>query len=232
MKKSILLALAGAAFASSAHGFEVVGGSVAIGYSAFTEETDVNKLNFGGQLEFGLSREFSLQGDVNLSKFGLTDIDNRSIGLHGIYHLSSETSLGAFIGTDRVEGANVDFYGIEAGHQFGQFGLEGYLSRADLEGVADGTVIGLKGEYAITPAALVGVRFDNINVDGYDASRLSLTGQYAFTEGFAVTGELGNADIDTYGSETFFGLGVKVSFGAKRGATFDQRSVVDLLPGL
>lgn len=242
MKKSIALALTGLFCATAAHAFEVTGGSVSLGYSGLTDGdlNDFNKTTLGGSLEFGVSQAFSLQGDLSLSKFGMTEdaaavlgvskIDSRSLGMHAIYHASENTSVGAFLGTDRIESTDLNFIGVEAGHQMGQFGLEGYLSRGKLEGIT-GTVLGLEGNYAVGEYTTLGLRYDNIDIEGFDSSRLSLTGEIGATPGFAVTGEIGNADLEDIGSELFMGIGVRVNFGAKRGATFRDRSVANLLPG-
>lgn len=232
MKKSIALAFAGLLFVPAAHAFEVTGGEVSLGYSGLTDSAlnDATRTTLGGSLEFGISHEFSVQGDLSVSKFGLTHIDSRSLGLHAIYHASEDTSVGGFLGRDRIEGSNLDFFGVEIGHQMGQFGAEGYISHAEIEGVS-GTVLGLEGNYAVNDYATVGMRYDNINVDGLDASRLSLTGEIGATPGLAITGEIGNADLEGLGSEMFAGIGVRINFGAKRGATFRDRSVANLLPG-
>ena len=233
MKKSIALAFASLLCAPALHAFEVTGGSVSLGYSSLTDSdlNDINKTSLGGSLEFGIAREFSVQADLSLAKFGLTDIDSRSLGLHAIYHASENTSLGGFLGRDRIEDVNLDFIGVEAGHQMGRFGVEGYLGHAEAEGI-DGTVLGLQGDYTLGEYSSVGMRYDNINVEGYDASRVSLTGEFGASPGFAITGEIGNADIESVGSEMFAGVGVRINFGAKRGATFRDRSVANLLPGL
>lgn len=234
MKHSLTLALAGLFCATTAQAFEVTGGSLSLGYSSFvgsSDATDFNKLSLGSSMEFGLTHQFSIQGDFALSQFGASNIDNLNFGLHAIVHANESTSVGAYIGRDRVEGENLNYFGFEVGHQVGQIGAEGYVTFAK-DGGSDGTVIGIKGDYSLTETALIGARFDNINVDGADASRVAITGEVGALPGVTLTGELGRARIDTLGSETYVGVGVKVNFGDKRGATFDRRSILDLLPGL
>jgi hypothetical protein len=219
--------------ASSAQAFEVTGGSIALGYSGFTDNllSDVDKTTLGGQIEVGFSRDFSMQADLGFMNYGFSDFDAHNFGLHGIYHLSDTTSLGGFVGRDTIESEDLSIYGVEVGHQAGPLGLEAYLSIADA-GVEDGTVYGLRAAYGITDSTEIGLRYDHINIDGLGASRLSVAGEFALSSGFAVTGEIGSADIDDSGSEGFFAIGAKFNFGANRGATFNQRSVLDLLPGL
>lgn len=230
MRNPIALALAGILCTSAAQAFEVTGGSVDLGFSAFTDDFDANKTTLGGALEFGIVRAVSVQADLGLTQFGLTEVDNTNFGLHGIYHLGEATSGGLYLGRDRVEGADIDLYGLEIGHQQGQFTAEGYLGHAEAAG-GSGTLLGLRGGYALSDSATLGARYDNVNLEGYDISRLSLTGEYAMTDGFALNAEVGSFDAEGVGSEMFLGLGVKASFGAKRGATFERRSLVDLIPG-
>lgn len=234
MKHILSLALAGLFCASAVQAQEVTGGTIQLGYSSFIGgggNTDVNKLTLGSSLEYGFSQQFSVQGDFALMKYGLSNVDTANFGLHGIFHINDTTSVGGFIGQDRIEGDGLDYFGFEIGHQVGAIGTEAYISRADSGVGVKGTVLGIKGEYAVNEVTSVGARFDNINVQGIDASRFALTGEVAATPGLALTGELGQARIETLGSEAYIGVGVKVNFGAKRGATFDRRSIVDLLPG-
>ncbi|MBN2631350.1 MAG: hypothetical protein JXR75_12530 [Rhodobacteraceae bacterium] len=211
----------------------MTGGSLSLGYSTLTDSDldALNKVTLGGSLEMGFSKQFSVQGDLGLSKFGYSDIDNLNFGLHAIFHVSDTTSLGAFAGRDDFDGGDLDYFGIELGHQSGPIGLETYISEADADGET-GAVFGLAGNYAFSDTASLGLAYDKINVDGYGASTIALNGEFIATPGLGLTGEVGSADIEGLGSEVFMGIGVKVNFGAKRGATFTQRSVVDLLPGL
>lgn len=234
MKHTLSLALAGLFCASTAQAFEVTGGSLSLGYSSFVggdDATEVNKLSLGSSIEMGLAQQFSVQGDFSLSKFGFTNLDASNVALHTIFHISDDTSAGAYIGQDRLEGEKLTYFGVEVGHQIGAFGTEAYLTRAK-QGGGDGTVFGIKGEYALTEAALVGAKFDNLNVDGLDVSRFALTGEMDALPGLMLTGEVGQARVESFGSEAYVGVGVKVNFGAKRGATFDRRSIIDLVPGL
>ncbi|MDO8882552.1 MAG: hypothetical protein U0934_12820 [Pseudotabrizicola sp.] len=233
MKHTLSLALAGLFCASAVQAFEVTGGSLSLGYSSFigsSPATDVNKLSLGSSMEFGLSQQFSVQGDFALTKFNATNLDNTNFGLHAIFHVNESTSVGAFIGRDRIEHENLNYFGVEVGHQAGAFGTEAFLTIAK-DGGSNGTVIGVKGEYSLTDSAMLGARFDLLNVDGADAAKFAIIGEVAALPGLNLTGELGQARIDGIGSEAYVGVGVKVNFGAKRGATFDRRSIIDLLPG-
>lgn len=233
MKKSVALAFAGLLCAPAVHAFEVTGGEVSLGYSGLTGSSvnDVTKTAMGGSLEFGIAPGFSVQGDLGLSKFGRTDSDSHSMGLHAIYHVNEATSVGGFLGRDRIDGTNLDFFGVEIGHQIGQFGAEGYIGHAEIAG-GSGTVLGMEGNYALGDTATVGLRYDNIDLGNLDTSRLSLTGEIGVLPGLSLTGEIGSADVAGFDSEMFAGIGVRVNFGDRRGTTFRDRSVMNLLPGL
>ncbi|NEX45376.1 hypothetical protein G3572_04115 [Rhodobacter sp. ETT8] len=213
--------------------FEANGGSLSLGYSTFfgsSPATDVNKLSFGSALEFGLTPDIALQGDFAYSKFDATGLSNTGVGLHGIYHLNESTSLGAFIGRDNIDGRNLNYYGVEVAHQMGMFETEAFVTIAK-DGGKDGTVFGLKGDYVISDAVTVGARFDQLKVEGADAAKFAVTGEVAALPGLNLTGELGRGRIKGYGADPYVGVGVKVNFGAKNGATFGNRSILDLLPG-
>lgn len=233
MKQTLSLALAGLLCASAAQAFEVTGGSLSLGYSSFvgsSNATDVNKLSFGSAMEFAITPEIAVQGEFSHSKFDASGLDTSNVGLHGIYHLNHTTSLGAFIGRDRIDRRNLNYYGVEVAHQLGAFDTEAFVTIAK-DGGRDGTVFGIKGDYALTDTATIGARFDHLNVKGADASKFALTGEVAALPGLNLTGEVGRGKIKGFGSDPYVGLGVKVNFGDKQGTTFGSRSVLNLLPG-
>ncbi|WP_103333726.1 hypothetical protein [Pseudotabrizicola formosa] len=233
MKHSLSLALAGLFCATGAQAFEVTGGSLSLGYSSFvgsSEATDVSKLSLGSSMEFALSHQFALQGDFALTQLDASNTDNLNFGLHAIVHANESTSVGAYVGRDRFEGQNLNYFGFEVGHQAGLIDAEGYVTFAK-DGGTDGTVIGIKGDYALTGTAMVGARLDNLNIEGADTTRFGLTGAVDALPGVTVTGELGRARIEGLGSEPYVSVGVKVTFGEKRGTSFERRSIIDLLPG-
>ena len=218
--------------AAPAQAFEITGGSVELGYSGFTDNLlkKVDKTTLAGQIEVGFSPAFSMQADLGFMNFGFSDEEAHNIGLHSIYHISDLTSLGMYFGQDRLDGGNLSITGVEVGHQAGALGLEGYLTYAK-DSAEDGFVFGARADWDLSDIAGIGLRYDRADLDSGDVSRLTLTGQDTLASGLALTGELGSADIGAAGSEPFFGIGAKMTFGAQRGATFNDRSVLDLLPG-
>ena len=157
-----------------------------------------------------------------------------NLGLHGLYHVSDATSFGLFVGQEELDGETLDFYGLEFGHEMAQFEVEGYLSQVDAEG-EDANGLGLMGRFAVTPQVGLSASADRLDLDGLDLTRWGLMVDYAPVDNFSLYAEIGTLDASISGasdSETFIGLGAKISFGAARGATFGDRGVFKYLPGL
>ncbi|WP_102109759.1 hypothetical protein [Oceaniglobus roseus] len=232
------LAAAAAAFlipVGAAQAAEVNGGELTLRFSAFTDDTDFNATALEGSLELGFTRELAVQLDVAQRFFGLIDDNTLTGTLHGIYHLSDLTSVGLFVGTESGAGSDLDYYGVEAGHEMMGWELEGYLGRGEDSGF-DGIAAGLTGAYAVTPDFDVAGSVDHLDLDGgISATRLGLKGEYGFGNGLSVYGEVGNYHAKAGGasnSEPFVGIGASYKFGAERGTTFQQRGLARLIPGL
>lgn len=231
-KSFIAAALAAALISHPVLAGEVTGGSIGIDYSAFTEDSygTIDKTSLSGSLEYGFDRNVAVQGDLALTKFGLSEFDANNVTLHGIYHIDEATSLGAFIGRDTVESEGLTFYGLEAGHEVGQFAGETYIAYGEESGV-DGTIFGLSGLYKANDALGLGMSYDRLDIEDADAHRVALEAEYRM-QSVVLTAQLGQAEIEDTGSETFFGIGARMTFGAERGATFGKRGLIELLPGL
>lgn len=213
---------------------QVTGGSITLSHSAFTEDSDVSKTSLTGSVEVGFSRDFSVQFDLGGSRLNFADETVTTGVLHGIYHLNANTSAGVFVGLDRAAGESLNFVGFEFGHMAGRTGFEAYVGRGEEQGVS-GTLIGLSTRYAATEQLGVGVSLDQMDVGPLNATRYSLNGDYAVTSNVKVFGEIGAARAEVLGlsdSEGYVKIGGKFTFGAKRGTTFGQRSVLNILPGL
>ena len=233
MKRIFISMLACSAISAPvAQAAEVTGATLGIDYSAFTDDSagTVNKTALSGSVELGFDRNFSLQGDMSIGRFGFTDADTFSAAVHGIYHANETASVGAFIGRDSLEGEGNTYFGVEAGFEQGQFAGNVYVSHMS-DTLADGTLMGIGASYDATEAFTIGASYDNIDVYGYDLSRAQLEAEYRM-DSFALTAQLGSADAEDLGSETYFGVGAKFTFGAKRGTTFEQRGLLAIWPGL
>ncbi|APE43215.1 hypothetical protein BOO69_07150 [Sulfitobacter alexandrii] len=222
--------------ATAAHAVEVTGGSVQLSYSGFTSDWDVDKIAIEGSVEFGFDRSFGAQLDLGAAKFGASNEDVQSIGLHGIYHVDDYTSLGAFYVNDNFDAGDADFYGVEAGHEMALWDFEGYLGRLD-DSTADATLLGVSARYELQNGVGITGALDHLNPEGVgDATRLGVkidrdvvgSDVNLFLEVGAVRADVGFGS-DT---ETYVGIGGKYVFGAERGATFEQRGLAKFLPGL
>lgn len=230
MARTIALALAGLLVVPAAQAAEVVGAETALEYSTFTSDMDdYNKLTARGSLELALSPELSFQGDLSLSQLGFIDDSAHAAGLHMIYNFS-QFSLGAFVGKDWLDAGNTDFYGLEGATTLGAINAQAYMARIDQRD-DDGTIFGAQGSFDATPDWSVGGRYDHARIDSADTYRLSLTTGYTMGN-FKLTGELGRAEVSDSGSETFIGVGAKMTFGQNGGTTFGQRGLLSILPGL
>ncbi|WP_415920987.1 porin [Tateyamaria sp. SN6-1] len=234
--KYLSIALLGATLPVSAlaQQVQVTGGSLQLKYSTFADETDLSRLNIEGSVEIGFSRAFSVQVDLGYNDFDLSDVDTSNIGLHGIYHVSEDLSLGAFYVREDVEDIDFDLVGIEAGYETGKFAFEGYIASFDIDNDGE-TVIGVAGRYGFDNGLGLGLRHEDAGSDSTASiATTTITLDKDVTETVNLFLEVGSTDFDALGgsaSETFVGVGGKIVFGAERGATFDQRGLFRLIPG-
>lgn len=209
-------------------------GDITLGYSAFTQDTSVNRLAAEGAFEFGVSDRGSVQLDLGLYGFGASNFDGTNLVLHGIYDVNAQGSAGLFLGLEEVDGDSIDFYGLEYGQSFGTGGVEAYVARGEDAGVT-GTLIGVEGEFAVSDSFGLGLKLDNADFDGaLDVTRLGVKGIYALGQGSSVYAEIGSLRADAFGlsgSEGFVGVGLSIGLGGDE-ATFGRRGLLNLIPGL
>jgi hypothetical protein len=247
MKSALIgLAVTSVVIGSTAGAQELVGSSLDLGYSGFTEQVptpDGNKrpgqVFLGYSAEIGITSQFSVQGDVAYRRYNVVEDNAFNIGLHAILHASDAGSVGLFLGHEEILGLGVDYYGIEGGLESGTFAMEAYFSQVSSEGET-ANLYGISGGFDIGSGIGLGLGFDRLDDGGAESiSRLALSTRYEVQDGATVFAEIGSVNVDTGGflglgsaSETFFGVGVEYTFGAARGATFDRRGLSDLFPGL
>lgn len=221
--------------ASAAQAVEVTGGSVQLKYSAFEDDTDLNRGNLEGSMEIGFAQSFSTQIDLGHNSFGETDIDGTNIGLHAIYHLNDSTSLGAFYTREDVEDADADIFGIEAGFETGAFEVEGFLGQLDAEN-EDETIFGFEGRYQLNSGLGLSLGYEDVGSSStVNVATTTLRIDRDVTSNLNLFAEIGSTSIDTNigdADETFVGIGGRYVFGAERGATFNQRGLLRIIPGL
>lgn len=243
MTRPILPGLAALATIAAAPALaEIAGGDLTLSYSQFLGDLETSdgdgttsSLGLGGSAEFALERPFALQVDLNQSQVALIDDTATMLGVHGIYRFGEVTSLGAFVAHDTVPDSDYTYAGVEAKRIFADFDGEGYLAWAGGEG-SDATLWGVSAAFRRGPNFDLGVAFDRLDGDD-DTSLTRLSGRagYDLTARAQVAAEFGVADVDVADiSDTaaFAGVSLRYSFGAFRGATFDRRGLLQLLPGL
>ncbi len=231
MARIVVSALAAGLLAvSAAQAAEVTGAEAGLEFSTLTGDLDdLNKTTASGSLEVSFSQAFAVQGDIALSQLGFVDESAHSLGLHAIYNAPT-LSGGLFYGKDWIDGEDAEYYGLEVGTSIDILRGEAYLGRAD-DGSSDGTIFGVRGDYAATESISIGARYDLMNIETTDINRLSLTAGYT-TGNFELTGEVGRFDIDDADAEAFVSIGAKMNFGARNGTTFERRGLLSVVPGL
>ena len=232
---SILAASLPLVISNSAQAFEFTGGSIDLNYSAFTEDNDFATTALTGAVEFGFNRNFGVQFDLGTFAYDFVDESGTNAALHAIYHINETSSLGAFYGRDEIDGEGVDFYGVEIGQEFQDFGVEAYIGAGDDSGVS-ATVFGLTGLYEFDQGFGLGASWERMDFNGdLDLTRFAVKADFAVGSNVDLYAEFGSFSADGFGvsgSENFFGIGAKFNFGASRGATFEDRGMLKLIPGL
>lgn len=231
--KAVSAAVILAAAYSTAIAQGVTGGELGIAYSAPTNGSDFGGTTYSGGVEYGFLQTFSVSGNAAGYKLDNIDTTSNNVTLHGTYHLSSTASAGGFYARDNLDGDIANIFGIEGGTEFMGGDVGGYIGRVD-GGGDNGTLLGVDGSYALRNGFSVVGQADLLNVSGDTLSQTSIGGAYQMAAGpefYAqigrVTGDFGGAS-DSVG---FFTIGAKVAFGASRGTTFSNRSVLSVLPG-
>jgi len=236
MMKPHVLALVGAALCVShtAHAVEVTGGSVGLSFSGFTDDLDVNRLALEGSVEFGWTRNWASQLDLTFNQFGSSGADTRSLGVHTIYHLNDATSFGLFYTIEDGDGDDVDIVGLEAGHELGNWDVEGFFGKADSAGAGSANMLGVMGRTELKNGYGFAAEYQSVDVGGIDVERLSVSVDRDLNDSTNLFVEVGTARVrvgGVSGSEPFIGFGGTYRFGADRGATFNARNVSRILPG-
>lgn len=232
MTKLLASSLALILAASGAQAIELVGANVGLSYGKITEAPNnaFEKTQLEGSAEFAIAPSISVQGDLAFSALTRANRDAESYGLHAIYDTNADLVLGAFAAYDDVQGYDVNLYGIEARGQFAGFDVETYAGRIDND-VKMGEVFGAWAQYDVTADVALGLRYDNANLFSTRTERAALTADYKAIENVAFTAEVGKSRMNNQAADAYATVGVKYTFGGKD-ATFNQRSLLSIVPGL
>ncbi len=176
-----------------------------------------------------------MQTDLSLYNYNATSKSGNDVTLHAIYNAGQKTSFGAFYGRDQISGGHQGFYGLEAGHQSGPVGVEGFAEYGSQSGV-HGTILGILGRYAVTPGAGLGLSLQHASFSGsISGTRVGLIGDVKVADNVKLYGVVGNLSASgsgLSGSRSFVGLGAKFNFGPDGGVAFGKRGLLEFIPGL
>lgn len=218
---------AAALFAAPAFSQAINGGDVTLGYATIGgDDATLSATGLAGSVEYGFSRDWAVQGDLTIAEYDGGDL--KSLGVHGIYHLSDTMSVGGFVALDDDTGINSNWLGVEAGREFGNADVEGYLSFGEIGG--DKVIqFGAEGGLHISQRLELELSMDIVSDDFATFTRYELEGNFDVTDTLSLDLGVGTsgAQIGSLtGDETFVGLGVTYNIGgADRGATFERRGI-------
>ncbi len=217
---------------------EFTGGSIDAGYSQFTDGTLGKRFSLAGSAELSITKSFGIQADIATYNFQETNISGQNLTLHGVFHISPDASIGGFYGQDKLSAVKTEYFGIEAGYDFGRVDLEGYISSGSIQNLSgsSSTLAGAELRGAVTNEVFLTAKFDYLDAPvGINGSRFSVGADYTFQDKVTVYGELGSgrAQIgNASGTEPFVGIGLRFNLGTDRGTTFGRRGLLDKIPGL
>lgn len=235
MQKTLSILLVLLATSTAAQAFEVVGSEARLGFSTLTGDTGVAKTNLQGAVELGFGPRFGMQADLGL--FVFKDLGDTATGitLHGLYHVTEQTSLGMFYGQERLNGETARLTGFEVGQTSASFSGEAHIALGK-QGGNTMQLMGIGGRYSVSDKFGLGASLQRADLDNdADVTRLGIKADMALGQTATAFVELGNlaGGIDgSGGSEGFVGIGADFKFGAKHGTTFGKRGLFDMLPGL
>ncbi|MBB95294.1 MAG: hypothetical protein CML68_11965 [Rhodobacteraceae bacterium] len=209
------------------------GGSIELEYSAFTEDSDVNRTTLRGQAELGFTRNFATQLDGGFYDYGYSG-DGTNVVLHGIYHGSESASFGAYVGRDELEGLDGTLYGVEGGLVLTNTIIaEAYAGGMNSDG-ENVLMLGVDLANSFGNGFSARAGFDYASSEFVDVTKLDIGVNYSIANQTNFYAELGSVSASGFGlsdNQTYVGAGIKIDFGARPGATFGYRSLFDILPG-
>lgn len=208
---------------AAAQGF--TGAELSVETSLTSDIQDIGTAIYGGALEFGLLQRIGVAADISGIGYGAFGSDARNATLRGIYQLGDATALGFFVGQERYDTFDTNFYGFEGVTNLGVARVEAYLLQTD-GGPQDGNVLGVSGAYDFSASISAIGSLDVASMDS-QARRIAIGGEYRLSGGpavFAEVGQMNTGDED----EAFVSIGARIGIGPQGGTTFGRRSIADL----
>ena len=232
MRKLAMIAVVALAPGATLAQGTVNGAELGFAWSGFlaNDVRAANNLSLQGALEYGFTPTFAAQLDLAQHHYTYSNDEGGNVTLHAIGHVGQATALGGFLGHEWIDGDHLEHYGLEAKHEFGLIGVEGYTAWIEND-TTDASIIGLSGSYAMTDALSLGGRFETIDTEGgTDTTALDATLAYAMPRGVTLDGSVGLIDGNKMDTEVTFGFGIRTTLGGN-GVTFGRRGVQELIPG-
>lgn len=214
---------------------EFLGGRAEVSHSMFVNDGSLAKSTAGVQLEWGFGPGFVTQTDLSLSGLHALDDTALNITTHLGWSFGEMGTASLFYGWDKVVGSEdfygleyaralggtevEGFVAIidEPGSNGTMAGLSGRMAMNDRVGLgasvdymssdnlADGTRIGLNGDYTLGASTRLRGELGRVNADDNAGNSVN---------------------------ETYVKLGVDFRFGQKGGTSFGTRSLFNFLPGM
>ncbi|MCX7300085.1 MAG: hypothetical protein NTX73_06845 [Rhodobacterales bacterium] len=218
--------LAGLAVSVQAQGFE--GAQITLETLGYSNDGDFGATSYEGGIQFGLWRNFGVEGDLAYYGNSVFGVDGRNATGHLIYGINPISNAGLFFAQDSSDGTQAGLYGIEGMAAFGGTQIEGYLGAVQGD-LSDGSVFGAEGTITVGRAISLSASYDQVELEG-SYNRFGIGAQYQMAVGpllYAEAGTItGNATDDN-----FVALGVTLAIGPNQGTTFQPRSLFNVLQG-
>jgi len=220
--KPILAAAMAVTMVCPAVAQEFSGGELGLEYNLDPSDSGNGDASYSAGVEFSFGREYAIS--VTAKNLDLNDSSSATnLTLHGLYHVNPGATVGLFYSRDDDD---LEGYGIEGGTVVGLGEIGGYIGQRSFGG-ANATIIGFESRSKVADQIIFFTDFDIVTENSVGRSTSEIGVSYEFDQGpeayFQVGRQAAFGDEDTNSSDTYVGIGARISFGAKRGTTFESR---------
>ena len=223
-KNTMILAAALAVVSSGAMAQEFTGGELGVEYNTFIDGIDLDGTSYYAAVEIGIGQQFGFALDANQVDVGDSTSDARFTA-HAIYHLGATSSVGLFYAQSPSADVDNAGFGLEGGVAFMGGDVGGYIGSQEV-GSEDVFILGLDSNTPVSENFIVFSDFDIVADNDVGASTSELGLIYEIDNGPELYAQVGRFTVRADGdsaSETYIGVGARITFGAARGTTFEGR---------